>query len=77
MNQGTRIAVLRQVRGLSQGELAQMCIMCQSAISYIETGARDVTAGQLADIRTALGWTVDVSIALDRLEDAAEATDGE
>ena len=70
MKTGTRIAVVRRARGITQEELAQMCITCQSAISMIESGYRESVKGQLADIRTALRWGPEIDAALDKLEEA-------
>ena len=68
MNQGTRIAVIRRAREITQGELGQMCLITQPGLSMIETGARNPTEGQLSDIRTALRWGAAVDAALDALE---------
>jgi len=70
MNQGTRIAVVRRAREITQGELGQMCLITQPGISMIETGYRKPTDGQLADIKTALRWGPEIDAALDRLEAA-------
>jgi len=73
MNQGTRIAVIRRAREITQGELGQMCLITQPGLSMIETGARNPTEGQLSDIRSALRWGAEVDAALDALEWALAA----
>ena len=77
MNTGTRIAVVRRAQGVTQNELARMCLITQPGLSMIETGARNPTEGQLSDIRTALRWGPEIDAALDALEWAItqEATD--
>jgi len=80
MNTGTRIAIVRKAYSITQRELEQMCPLSQQTLSNIESGYREPTDGQLADIRTALHWGLEIDIALDGLEAAInsrEASDGE
>ena len=78
MRIGTRIAIIRKARGITQRELARMCLLAVQTLSNIETDYRDATDGQLSDIKTALRWGPAIDAALDGLEAAiGGASNGE
>lgn len=56
---GERIKRLREQRGMTQEELADLVGVHQSKISHCETGARGISLDLAARIATALGVKVD------------------
>ena len=75
MSIGTRIAIIRTARRITQREIAQMCLFSAQTVSNIETDFRvdegsDTISGQIADIKTALRWGPEIDEALDKLEAA-------
>lgn len=56
---GKRIAELRQSRGLSQNQLAELSGIKQPNLNHIEKGRYAVTLDTLTKISSALGMVVD------------------
>lgn len=54
---GRALRTLREVRGLTQDELAEQAAMSQAAISLYETGRRDMTLGVAVRVVKVLGLT--------------------
>lgn len=50
---------IRQLKGLSQEEVAKRVGLSQSRISFIETGHWFPSAAERKKIDKALGWTID------------------
>lgn len=56
---GARIRATREAAGLSQQQLSELIGVSRSGISKIESGSRDVSAGELAKIAAIVGASVD------------------
>lgn len=52
------VAIVRQARGLSQGELGALVGMGRSAIQAVEGGGRRIRLGEACDLADALGVTL-------------------
>lgn len=57
---GQNIKSLRQYRGLSQKELAELCRMDQARITNIENGKSNFEINTLVRIASALNCTIDI-----------------
>lgn len=59
---GERVAKLRESRNLTQGELARLLSVNQSAVSHWEKGIRNIPADQIGRIAKALNTSCDYLI---------------
>ena len=74
MEFGTKVKVLRAVRGLTQGELATRARVSKAYIAMMETGKAVPADGYAARLHEALGWTPELEEAFAILEGDGAAT---
>ena len=71
------IVALRERQGISQGELADVLGLNQSAVSRIESGERGLAVAELAGIAERLGVSVDALLRDDETATVLRADTGD
>lgn len=71
MDYGTRLKILRVIRGVHQEDVEKAAGLPRTRLSYIESGLMLPSPRMDLAVRQALGWTAEVDAALDALERAA------
>ena len=59
---GSRLAILRKKRNMTQEELANLCGVNRVNIAKIEKGAYNVSIDILSKVTSALGFVIDIKV---------------